>query len=94
MKPAKFAEGIIAQEFTPDQVVDDSSMVLAFLKLFKTGQVGLMWSPFLFNNPAMPLPDELRAELVEILRYHADKLESREMDKRMQEIRGNMTGAA
>lgn len=92
MKPAKFGEGFIAQELNPEEAVDSGEGILiGMIKMWKTGAVGLLWTPVIFTN-ALPLPDDLRAKLVEILRYHADRLEDRSMDARMKELAGKMMG--
>ena len=96
MKPAKFVDGIIAQTVEPGEMVDedDGGIMLAMLKMFKDGPVGLMWSPLFFTNPAMPMPDELREALVKTLRFHADRLEDRSLDERMKQVAGKMGGEA
>jgi hypothetical protein len=79
---------VIAQEMELGEVMDNDSVTLAFIKLFKNGsegRVAILWSTDIFTNPELPLPDELREGLVYALRLHADKLESRETDARAQE---------
>jgi hypothetical protein len=95
VKPAKFAENIIAQEFDGSEVVDadGNGMTIAMVRMFRTGQVGLMWSPVLFND-MLPLPDELREQLVKMLRFHADRLEDHSLDERMKQVAGKMAGEA
>lgn len=95
MKKAKFGEGVIAQEADRSEVVseDGSSVTLAFIKMFENGQIGLLWMPHLFaDSSPVKMPDMLRAKLVELLRYHADRLEDRSMDARMKELMGNAAG--
>jgi hypothetical protein len=92
MKPPKMAEGVIAQEFDGNEVGDaEKGITLAMIRMFP-GKVGLMWSPVLFN--VLPMPDELREQLVKMLRFHADRLEDRSLDERMKEVHGKMTGEA
>jgi hypothetical protein len=90
----KTAEGVVAQEFNAEQVADGESIVMAHLKLLKNHGVGLMWMADLFVNPIIPLPDELRADVVKTLRFHADKVESREIDERLKQVYKSRTGAA
>jgi hypothetical protein len=51
-----------------------------------------MWSPFLFVD--MPMPDAVREMLVYLLRFHADKLETRDLDREMQRVHRKQSGAA
>lgn len=81
---------VIAQEMELGEVMDEDSITIAFIKLFKEkdgreGRVAILWSTDLFTRPELPFPDELREELVLALRLHANKLESRETDARAQE---------
>jgi hypothetical protein len=94
VKPAKFGDGIIAQEMTVEECVDDTSALLGMVKMFKAGQVGLMWTPMLFTGPSSPMPDALRETLVQLLRFHADRLEDRSIDKRMKDLLGGKSGDA
>jgi hypothetical protein len=94
VKPAKFTDEIITQEFDAGEITDGESMTLAFVKMFKNGKLGLMWSPILFVNPNLPLPDEMREQLVKMLRFHADRLEDRSLDERMKDLTGKMMGDA
>lgn len=92
-KPVKLGDGMVAQEVFAEDIGDQFSATLAFIKLFDNGRVGIMWSPMLFDK-AMLLPDELRDDLIELLRFHAKKLEDRSLDERMRECAGKMTGTA
>jgi hypothetical protein len=86
-KPFKKPEGWDPGAFferTSDQVFDDAGVTIGFVRLNRTGTLTLNWSTVFFNNPALPVPDEVRAEIVRVLRQHADGLESRELDKLMQ----------
>jgi hypothetical protein len=87
MKPAKSFHGVTAQEFEAKEVVDDTSATLGFVKLFKGGDVGILWSPLLFCE-GTKMPDELRQMIVERLRFYADRLEDRSLDARMKELFG------
>lgn len=94
MKPAKFGDGFIAQHAeNMAEVVDDTSVTIATIKLFHNGRAGILWAAPLFSD-ALAMPDELREMLVRQLRLHADKLESREMDARMKELVGKQGGEA
>lgn len=64
-------------------VVDEFGAVLAFLRFNRNGTVTLNWATSIFNGEMPPLPDVVRAELVRVLRMHADGLESRELDHMM-----------
>ena len=77
--------------YTPTEGEDPP---LAYLKFTEQSGIGFYWLPDLFSNPALALPDEVRAEIVQILRFHADKLESRETDERMKRIAPYGKGAA
>lgn len=92
-EPFKMAEGVIAQHFNVEQIQDEGSFVMAQLKLFKDHGVGLLWMACLFNGEMPPLPDTLREMTVATLRYHADKLESRDIDARMKELVPKTSGA-
>lgn len=101
MKPPKFTNGVISQEADATEVTDETgtSVTIAFLKMLREEgtdhtHIGLMWSPLFFVNAQMPMPDEVREMIVHTLRFHADQLESRELDKRMQELAGKMMGDA
>ena len=85
-KPANYFDGILAQEVQVKDTVDENSAMVAALRIYRDGSIGLMWSPFLFTNPDLPLPDAVRNELVRTLRFHADRLEDRSMDARMREV--------
>jgi hypothetical protein len=82
---AKVQGGVIAQHFNAEQVTDDEGFVMAHLKLFKEHGVGLLWMADMFVNPAIPLPDALREEIVTVLRFHADRVESHDLDERLKE---------
>lgn len=90
----KTAEGVVAQAFNAEEVADSQSIVMAHLKLFQDHGVGLMWMADLFVNPAIPMPDELRNDIVRTLRFHADKVESRDLDMRLAQVYKSRTGAA
>lgn len=94
MKPAKFSRDTIAQELDRSEAVgEDDSVMIAMIKMFpKEGRIGLMWTPMLFN--VFPMPDELRAKLVEMLRYHAARLEDRSLDERMKNLDPTPGGSA
>lgn len=89
----KVAEGVIAQHVPAEEVLGEDSYTLGFIKLMDNGHVGVMWTPLIFGE-AVQMPDELRDDLVKLLRMHADKLQDRSLDKRMQECSGNWIGAA
>jgi hypothetical protein len=88
----KTAEGVVAQHFNAEEVSDEESFVVAQLKLFKDHGVGLLWMADLFVNPAMPMPDEMREMIVHTLRYHADRVERREIDERLKQVYKSTTG--
>lgn len=89
----KQGQGMIVQEVPAEEIFGDGSATLAFVKLMDSGYVGVMWTPLLFDGP-IPMPDELREDLVELLRFHADILKDRTLDKRMKECTGTTIGAA
>jgi hypothetical protein len=91
MKPAKFVDGTIKQEYDVSEVVDDTSATIGFIKLFQGGRVGVLFSPILFST-GTAMPDALREMLVEKLRFTADRLEDRSMDARMKELIGTSGG--
>ena len=55
---------------------------IAILGFSRDGQVRFCWEAHFFMLPE-PIPPELRAQIVRLLRFHADKLESGETDERM-----------
>jgi len=71
--------------------VTAEGMTMAFLRLEApqrggaAGDIGVrfLWLPYLFDGAGPALPDELRAEIVARLRLEADRLESRDLDRRM-----------
>jgi len=67
------------KEATLGELVE--SPPLAVISLDPSTGIRMLWLPQLFGSGA--LDDELRAELVAMLRFHALKLESRELDARM-----------
>jgi hypothetical protein len=85
-KPFRITNDALA--ITNDQAgeVSDDGVTIAVLRIHAGHGVNFMWMPFLFTNTEMPLPDTMRAELVALLRFHANKLESRDIDRRMKEI--------
>jgi hypothetical protein len=70
--------------------IDADGMTIAVLRFNRDHGLGMMWMPFLFTNKELPLNDLVRAEIVRMLRFHADKLETREIDKRMTEVTAAM----
>lgn len=68
------------------EVVDEHGVVFAFLRFNKNGSVTLNWAAHIFTGELPPLPDPLRAEMVRVLRMHADGLESRDLDRRMSKL--------
>lgn len=89
----KHGDGMIAEEVFAEDFISEHSATLGFIKIVEGGHVGVMWSPLLFTVGTM-MPDELREELVGLLRFHADKLEDRSLDTRMRECAGKMMGTA
>lgn len=81
--------GINATVLIFDEAVKDDHVRIAVLELGDHG-VSLNWLSLLFSPGT--LNDKLRKHIVEVLRLHADKLESREMDQRMAEVMGNESG--
>lgn len=59
---------------------DTGGVLLAFVRLGADGDVNLCWLPELFKGSLIP---ELKAALIEKLRFHADMLESGETESRM-----------
>lgn len=70
-----------------DVVGADGSWTIGLLRLSLDPGVpwlvGIAWSPEFF---AQPLDGILRQEIVRVLRFHAEKLESGETDRRIAEI--------
>lgn len=89
----KQGDGMVAQEVDLENIVDEHSAALAQVKLFANGRVGLMWLPQLFTVPGF-MSDELREDLIKLLRFHADKMQDRSMDERMKQCAQKMTGVA
>jgi hypothetical protein len=88
----KFVGGVVRQEVTADEAMDNESTTIAQLKMYRNGVVALLWLPDIFVNPALPMPDVLREVIVAKLRFHADKIESREMDAQLKELAGPHPG--
>lgn len=86
--------GGTAQEAYLEDVVDEHSTTIAFLKMIDTGRIGLLWCPLLFCNPGLPMPEEVRTAIVETLRFHANALESRAIDREMAKVAPKMPGDA
>lgn len=59
--------------------VHEGDEVPVAMMFIENDPVLLSWLPELFVTPDL-LTDNLRREIVEKLRFHADKLESKEMD--------------
>ena len=94
MKPAKFSPDVISQELDRSEAIgDDGSVLMAMVKMWNNGRIGLLWTPIIFNT-ATPLPDDLRRSLIEMLRFHADRLEDRSLDARMKKLDPNPGGSA
>jgi len=77
------ALGIEGKDITD---MSEDGMTIAVLRFHKDHGLNFMWLPLLFNNSDLPMPEELRAAIVHVLRFHADKLESGDVDRRMKEI--------
>lgn len=75
--------------FTTPHVLMNNPPPLAFL-LLQSGPKGwrilFNWHPPLFEGKGMP--DKLRAAIVERLRAEADRLERKEVDKRVRDVMG------
>lgn len=62
-------------------MADETGLTIAFVRADSTsGELGVHWLPELFSRPIPPL---LKKMIVEKLRFHADMLESGEMEERM-----------
>jgi hypothetical protein len=86
------------EQLTKDPVSDDG-VTLAFLRLNinaekQEGCVNFMWLPYMFLGNKEILPNELRAEIVKTLRFHADMLEKHDIDTRMKEIQSILESEA
>jgi hypothetical protein len=80
-----------------DAPVTPEGVTVAFLRWRLDGEsmhVNFCWLPQLFAAGVPPMPDVLRDEIVRVLRFHADRLEARDLDKRMQEIMNPNGGEA
>lgn len=62
---------------------DEGMPPLAVVRLAQEG-VQFMWLPELFLTGL--INDELRADLVKLLRFHADRLEQKDIDRRIHEL--------
>jgi hypothetical protein len=67
-----------------DEVIDEFGFVAAMLRI-DANAVRFNWMMQVFTSP-VKMSDEIRAEIVRVLRFHADKLESRETDKKMEAL--------
>lgn len=65
---------------TPEQCFEGGAVTIAEIKL-ENDYVGIRWMLQLFM---IPMPDNLRADLVSVLRKHADALERHELDHNME----------
>lgn len=65
-------------------VIDDFGFIAAVLRI-DADAVRFNWMVQVFTGP-VKMSDELRAEIVRVMRFQADKLESRETDARMEAI--------
>jgi hypothetical protein len=72
-------EGIRAVGVNPDNVITAAGVTIAVITIDEE-RIGIAWLPELFKQS---IPAELRALIVEQLRFHATKLESGEMEARM-----------
>ncbi|SRR5258708_29308358 len=69
------------------EVIDEEGATLGLVRLNRDGRIGLNWVSELFNPESLAGLDStiagkvVRAELVAVLRKHADGLESRELDR-------------
>lgn len=74
---------IRAASLGPDAVLDEeNNLRVAFLQInLDTFQISFNWLPEFFHTP---MPEVLRKEIVLRLRLHADKLESGELERTMQ----------
>jgi hypothetical protein len=72
-----------AAAISPDSAFDgEGNLKFAFLMVhLKTMQIGVHWLPEFFRRP---MPKVLRDEIVQRLRFHADMLESGELEREMQ----------
>ncbi len=62
---------------------EDGDLNVAFLRInLNTFQIGFHWLPELFRAP---IPPVIRQELAKRLHTHADKLESGELEREMQQ---------
>ena len=80
--------GIRISKFTREVATDqDGNWAIAQIKFnldpSNDALTGMAWSPEFFE---IELSDVMRQDLVEMLRFYADKLESGELDRRMKEI--------
>ena len=62
----------------------EHNLNVAFLRInLRTFDTGFHWLPDFFIKP---LPEVVRQRLIERLRFHADRLESGELEKEMQQF--------
>lgn len=65
--------------------MDDDGVVLAYLRMDRNGTIRFMWLPEIFREiNGVRMDDGTRSDIVDLLRLYANKLESREMDARLQ----------
>jgi len=66
---------------------DDKGVIIAYLRMDDDLTLRFMWLPDIFREVnGARLDDETRAEIVDLLRFHASKLESKEMDARFTQL--------
>lgn len=65
---------------------EDGFVMLAFIRADTSGEISVCWLPEIFIGP-IPIPPEIKQEIVAKLRFHADKLESGETERRMQQFK-------
>jgi hypothetical protein len=78
--------GYVSQLAGKDAFDEHGNAIAAMIKFTVDGTILLQWATILFNSEDHPMPDEVRAELVRVLRQHADGLESHDIDRRTKEI--------
>lgn len=72
--------------FPGNAAIDETGVTIAFVRAdTQSGEINFHWLPELFIRP---IPPAVKAAIVEKLRFHADKLESGEMEQRMQRFAG------
>lgn len=87
MKPQDLPPGMMIEKDAGD-VMDETGVTMAMLRIQNTGRIAILWINALFNG-MIQLTPEMRRGIAKELRHHADALESGELDKLMRMMVGD-----